>query len=150
MPSGDFYYCKIYYFGTLPAPPWVLQQQQQTYHPVFWYPAATDLGVDVDKKVTEHVLEELQRRELNVVASSFDGKSHQRVTTGLKGEPHTLIQLAKDHWKSILINQDSARNTDKVGFRGKRASISTKDGADSAKEVDRVKGQMLREATKHQ
>ena len=23
MPSGDFHYCKIYYFGTLPAPPWV-------------------------------------------------------------------------------------------------------------------------------
>ena len=51
--------------------------------------------------MTEHVLEELQRRELNVVASSFDGKSHQRVTTGLKGEPQTLIQLAKDHWKNM-------------------------------------------------
>lgn len=72
-----------------------------TYFPIFWYPAATDLGCEIDKAVTEYVLNELKRRGLDVVASSFDGKSHPRVTTGMKGEPQTLIQLAKQHWKTV-------------------------------------------------
>ena len=54
----------------------------------------------VDKTITEFVLAELKRRGLNVVATSFDGKSHQRVTQGMHGEAQTVVQLVKDHWKS--------------------------------------------------
>jgi len=33
-----------------------------------------------------------------VVACSFDGKSHLRVSTGMKVEPHTYMQVARNHW----------------------------------------------------
>ena len=65
---------------------------------VYWFPAASDLSVEVDKTITEHVLTELRRRNLNVVACSFDGKSHLRVSTGMKGEPQTYMQVVRNHW----------------------------------------------------
>lgn len=59
------------------------------------------MGVSIDKTITEFVLKELGQRGLDVVAASFDGKSHPRITTGMTGEPQTVIQLAKQHWKRM-------------------------------------------------
>ncbi|XP_063685364.1 uncharacterized protein LOC134819365 [Bolinopsis microptera] len=101
-------------------------KSNNTYYSVYWFPAASDLSVEVDKTITEHVLTELRRRNLNVVACSFDGKSHLRVSTGMKGEPQTYMQVVRNHWdecKKVKTVQDLIDVTAEETGEVKRLSL---------------------------
>lgn len=64
----------------------------------FWYPAGSDLTIDIDRKISREVIVELRKEGLNVKITSFDGKSHLRLVRNDNGDPATLLEVVRQFW----------------------------------------------------